>query len=54
MKKFVPYEKMSKRARREADRAKRKSWNGINPVTRTADTAAAYRRRKERAAEYEA
>lgn len=50
MKKFVPYEKMSKKARREYDRRNRKSWNGISPVTRSADTAAPYRRRREAAA----
>ena len=46
MKKFVPYCKLSKKAKKELDRKARKSWNGIRPVTRTADTAEAYRRRK--------
>lgn len=53
MEKFVPYEKMSKKARRELDRRKRKDWKGLYPATRKADTDAAYRlRRKEAADEY--
>ena len=34
-KKFVPYDKMSKRARKEADKQKRGDWGAVNPVTRT-------------------
>ena len=34
--KFVPLEKMSKKNRREFYSKQRKSWNGQNPVTRTA------------------
>ena len=36
MKKFVPYEKMSKKQRREIDKARRGSWQGVSPVTRVA------------------
>lgn len=38
MKKFVPYEKMSKKQRREIDSKRRGSWRGVCPVTRTAET----------------
>lgn len=36
-KKFVPYEKMSKKERKKLDSAKRRDWNGVNPVTRVLD-----------------
>ena len=38
MKKFIPYEKLSKKEKRRVDEIKRRSWLGINPVTRIADT----------------
>lgn len=34
MKKFVPYEKMSKRKRKEIDKEKRGDWGNINPVSK--------------------
>ena len=46
MEKFIPYEKLSKKAKRELDQKKRKSWNGINPVTRKPQNPKAYNRRK--------
>jgi len=49
MQKFVPYEKLSKKAKREIDRKKRASWNGVNPVTRKSDSPKAYNRTKEKA-----
>ncbi|MCM1270219.1 MAG: hypothetical protein NC247_06270 [Ruminococcus flavefaciens] len=45
-KKFIAYEKMSKKAKRAIDNKARKSWGAINPVVRIADTSAAYRNRK--------
>lgn len=45
MKKFVPYEKMSKKQRREADRQRRGVWE-ISPVTRIADTNKTHYSRK--------
>ncbi len=45
MKKFVPYEKMSKKQRREADRQRRGVWE-ISPVTRIADTDKTHYSRK--------
>ena len=44
--KFIPYDKLSKKKRREADRARRGSWGGINPVTRRPDNPKAYKRKK--------
>ena len=45
MKKFVPYEKLSKKKRRELDSAKRTVW-AMNPVTRKPENPKAYNRRK--------
>ena len=36
MKKFVPYEKMSKKQKREIDKEKRNLWN-MNPATRKSE-----------------
>lgn len=35
MEKFIPYEKLSKKEQKRLDSAKRRDWNGLNPVTRT-------------------
>ena len=48
MEKFVPYEKLSPKKKREIDRKKRGSWYGINPVTRKPPNPRAYNRRKAR------
>lgn len=46
MKKFVPFEKMSKKQQKKINAEKRGSWNGVDPVTRIADTdIKKYRRR---------
>ncbi len=46
MEKFIPYEKLSKRKRRELDASRRSTWNGLNPVTRRPENSKAYNRRK--------
>ena len=46
MKPFLPREKMSKRAKRALDSAKRTTWNGINPITRTTENKKTYNRKK--------
>lgn len=46
--KFVPLEKMSKKNRREFYSKQRKDWNGLNPVTRTADKPKKYSRAKQK------
>ena len=37
--KFVPVEKLSKKARAEISKSQRGSWNGVNPVTRIVKTS---------------
>ena len=48
MEKFVPYEKLSPKKKKEIDRQKRGSWYGLNPVTRKPENPKAYNRRKAR------
>ena len=45
-KKMIPYEKMSKKQKKEMDRKKRNTWNGFNPVTRKPENPKAYKRRQ--------
>ena len=45
MQKFIPREKMSKKARRELDSQRRAGWN-ISPVTRRAESKKAYSRKR--------
>ncbi|MBQ8514288.1 MAG: hypothetical protein IJ496_02720 [Ruminococcus sp.] len=42
--KFVPYEKLSKKARRALNAKKRRDWGSCNPVTRAEPNKKAYRR----------
>lgn len=53
MKKFVPKEKLSKKAKRELNALQRKGWNGINPVTRKPENPKAYNRKKLRRNDYD-
>ena len=46
MKAFVPYEKLSKKQKREIDKAKRATWGEVVPVTRRIDSAKIYNRKK--------
>ena len=46
MEKFIPYEKLSKKKKRELDAQRRGSWHGVNPVTRKSENPKAYNRRK--------
>ena len=45
---FVSYHKLSKRKRREADRAKRTTWGSIVPVTKMKPSDKIYNRKKAR------
>ncbi len=45
MAKFVPKEKMSRKAQKELNRKRRKTWD-FSPVTRTVESKKAYHRRK--------
>lgn len=46
MERFIPYEKLSKKKKRELDLKRRGSWGGLNPVTRKPANPKAYDRRK--------
>lgn len=46
MEKFVPYEKLSKKKKRELNQKRRSSWCGVNPVTRKPTNPKAYNRQK--------
>ena len=46
MKPFLPREKMNKREKRALDAAKRTTWGGVNPITRTSENRKAYDRKK--------
>lgn len=43
---FVPREKLSKKAKREQDNARRNTWGSTNPVTRRIENKKAYNRKK--------
>ena len=47
MSSFVPYEKLSKKKKRELDRQRRNVW-GISPITRKPENPKAYKRKKQR------
>ena len=44
--KFVPCGKLSKKKKRELDRARRGGWGGMSPVTRRGENPKAYKRKK--------
>lgn len=46
MNRFVPYEKLSKKEKKRINSAKRRDWNGLNPVTRVADAPKKYSRKE--------
>lgn len=46
--KFIPKEKLSKKARRELNKTRRGTWGSINPVTRKAENRMKYSRKKVR------
>ena len=48
MEKIIPYEKLSKKKKREQDRARRSDWGGLSPVTRRPENPKAYHRSKAR------
>jgi hypothetical protein len=48
MEKFIPFEKLSKGKKRELLAQKRRTWDGLNPVTRKPDNPKAYKRVKAR------
>ncbi len=44
--KFIPREKLSKKAKRALDEKQRATWEGLNPVTRQVPDKKAYTRKK--------
>lgn len=46
MQKFIPKQKLNKKARKELNRTKRKTWGALNPATRKSANPKAYDRRK--------
>ena len=53
MKKFVPAEKLSKKAKKQLAKRKRVTWGEVNPVTRKPANPKAYNRKKLRSREDE-
>ena len=53
MKKFIPYDKLSKKAKRELDARRRGSWGGLSPVTRKPPNPKAYDRNKAKRRKYD-
>ena len=46
MSKYVPINKLSKKKQRELNLQRRRSWGGLNPVTRRPQNPKAYNRKK--------
>ena len=46
MDKYIPREKLSKKARRKLDADRRGTWGAVNPVTRSVKNEKAYNRKK--------
>ena len=46
MKKYIPYEKMSKKEKRKIDALRRNTWGELNPITRKPENSKAYNRKK--------
>ena len=46
MEKFIPYEKLSKKKRRELDRRRRSDWGDCKPVSRKIESGKIYKRKK--------
>ena len=53
MEKFVPYEKLSKKKKRELNAKRRKTWGTMSPVTRKPQNPKAYNRQKTRMRDFE-
>ena len=46
MEKFIPYEKLSKKQRRQLDRRRRNDWGELKPVSRKIESGKIYKRKK--------
>lgn len=49
MEKFIPYEKLSKKEQQKINKAKRRTWGDLNPVTRKPESSKAYNRNRAQA-----
>lgn len=48
MEKFIPYEKLSKKRKKEENLRRRGTWGRLDPVTRRPENPKAYNRQKAR------
>lgn len=48
MKKFVPFEKLSRKKQQELNKQRRTTWGSLNPTTRKPENSKAYNRNKRR------
>lgn len=46
MEKFVPFEKMSKKAQKEQNKKKRGDWGNVKPATKVESSVKAYSRKE--------
>lgn len=46
MARFIPREKLGKKAKHELDKTKRQSWESLNPITRKIESKKTYKRKK--------
>ncbi|MEA4871085.1 MAG: hypothetical protein VB062_10730 [Christensenella sp.] len=46
MNRFIPREKLGKRAKRALDQSRRQGWQGVVPITRTIENKKTYSRKK--------
>ena len=46
MERFIPYDKLSKKAQRAVNNARRRSWGELHPTTRKPPNPRAYNRQK--------
>ncbi len=46
MKKYIPYEKLSKKEKRRIDASRRNTWGEISPITRKPENSKAYNRKR--------
>lgn len=49
MEKYIPLDKRSKKEQKEFNKLKRKTWEGLNPMTKIIQNMKAYNRNKQKA-----
>lgn len=53
MQKFISYEKLSKKNKKEHDKRKRASWGELNPITRKVESKKVYNRKRTAMRDYD-